>query len=301
MFEHIVNAFWISFLLSAILSYPCVLFLKKINARTKISPFLPTHQQKEGTPNMGGIFVLVGMLVVIALFKGIENREKVLITYLTLSFALVGFIDDYLIPRFTMKRGLGWTIKLALQFSAAFCYVWMLGFRPDAWFAAFFVLTFANAVNFTDGLDALVTMTLWIALIPFLVYFYSEENRSLLIISLAILGALLPFLYFNAPPARIFMGDVGALALGAIYGHLFSASPYKTQTWPWLTSGVFLLELVLVPIQIGAVKTLKRRIFPATPFHHSLEALGWPESRVLWAMILLQMILTSMAFTVMVL
>ncbi|HWP31230.1 MAG TPA: hypothetical protein VNK96_05860 [Fimbriimonadales bacterium] len=299
MFEHVVNAFWISFFVSAILSYPCIFLLKKVNARAKVSPFLPAHQQKEGTPNMGGIFVLVGIFVAMALFNGFENRENVLISYLIFTFALIGFVDDYLVPRFTTKRGLGWTIKLAMQALAASCYVWMLGFRPEAWLAAFFVLTFANAVNFTDGLDALVTMTLWIALIPFLVYFYSDGNRALLIVSLAILGSLLPFLYFNAPPAKIFMGDVGALALGAVYGHLFSTTPYKTQTWPWLTSGVFLLELVLVPIQIGAVKTLKRRIFPATPFHHSLEALGWPESRVLWAMILLQMILTSMAFTVM--
>jgi len=299
MFEHPSAAFWISFFVSGLIAYPCISLLKRINARTKISPYLPTHRQKEGTPNMGGLFVLAGMLVAVAIFDEAENRKNMPVFYLIFSFALIGFIDDYLVPRFTAKRGLGWKVKLAIQSVAAIGYVWMLGFRQDAWIAGFFVLTFANAVNFTDGLDGLVTMTLWMALTPFLVHFYSDGNRSLLVASLAILGALLPFLYFNAPPARIFMGDVGALALGAVYGHLFSATPYKTQPWPWMTSGLFLLELVLIPLQIGAVKTIKRRIFPATPFHHSFEALGWPESRVLWTMILLQMILTFMAFTVM--
>jgi phospho-N-acetylmuramoyl-pentapeptide-transferase len=118
------------------------------------------------------------------------------------------------------------------------------------------------------------------------------------ILALAIIGSLIPFLFYNAPPASIFMGDVGSLPLGATYGILFSFSDWQQSLWPWIVSSIFIIELVLVPIQIIAVKTIKRRIFPATPIHHAFEVKGWPESKIVWTFILIQVVLISIVLII---
>jgi phospho-N-acetylmuramoyl-pentapeptide-transferase len=133
--------------------------------------------------------------------------------------------------------------------------------------------------------------------VPFTVFFGQTAGQSLFALCLAAIGALIPFLALNAPPAKLFMGDVGALGLGAIVGVCFASSPWRTDVWPWIAYVILILELVLVPVQIASVKLTRKRIFPATPIHHGFEKIGWPESRVLWTFLLAQAIVSVAALS----
>ena len=282
-----MNPFWFAFFISGVLAYPTLLVLRKLKSGSMISQFAPeAHQQKEGTPNMGGLFVVVAIALVLILFP---VRDSQLLLGILFGFFIIGLLDDFVIPRTTGKRGLGWIPKLFLEIGVS-CLVFLVHpFNFESSAIAFLILASANAVNFADGLDALATCLLGIALLPFLIFF-GVENVTFGVLILGIIGALIPFLFLNSPPARLFMGDTGALPLGAIFGYVFASSPWQIEVWPWFAALIIILELALVPIQLAAVKTLKRRVFPATPIHHAFEVRGWPESRVFWLFVLAQII-----------
>lgn len=248
---------------------------------------------KSGTPNMGGIFIVVALVVELAF-----SASGFAAIFVILGFAAIGFVDDFVVPRATSKRGLGWVPKLVMEFGVMAIFLLVAGGSIGALMTGFFVVFFANAVNFSDGLDALAGTLILVALLPFGVYFLTVSNALNVAMAFAAMGAAIPFLFLNAPPAKVFMGDVGSLALGSLFGLLFSASPWQTSVWPWAASLVFIIELALVPIQILAVKTIKRRVFPATPIHHGFERIGWPESRVVWSFALAQVVLSAAALTV---
>lgn len=288
-----VLAFWLAFFASALLAWPTIALLRKMKSVSVISPYVPeSHQKKEGTPNMGGLFVIAAILIATIFVNPVQ---AIPIAFVISGMAIIGFLDDYVLPVYGKKRGLGWIPKLVLQIIVAVVYLLHVGFGAPAMLAAFFILFFANAVNFTDGLDALAGSVVILALVPFVI---ATQSVIVTVLALSTIGALVPFLYLNSPPAKVFMGDVGALALGGLYGYVFSNSPWASSPWPWIASAILILELVLVPIQIAAVKTLKRRIFPATPIHHGFEKVGWPESKVLWTFVTTQFILTAGAITV---
>jgi phospho-N-acetylmuramoyl-pentapeptide-transferase len=292
MVNFAIQKFWLAFGVSAVLSWPSLILLRRVGVVSLISKYAPeAHQTKKGTPNMGGIFVVLGASA--ALIPVSSAGLLVL-----LGFALIGFLDDFVVPRVTSKRGLGWVPKLVLELVVVSAFVVLAGVDANSITAAFFVLFFANAINFADGLDALAATLLIVSLIPFCLFFLATGNTAGIAMSLGIPGALIPFLFLNAPPAKIFMGDVGALALGAVYGLLFSASPWQSSFWPWVVSFIFIVELILVPIQIAAVKTIGRRVVPATPVHHSFEKIGWPESKVVWTFAATQLLLSAVAITV---
>lgn len=215
---------------------------------------------------------------------------------LIVGFGIIGFIDDYLVPKYSSKRGLGWLPKLVLQVLVVAVFCSLFAFSSWSLWSGFFILFFANAVNFADGLDALAASLLIVALMPFTIYF-AMGGFNWAIVCAALVGALLPFLVANAPPALVFMGDLGALSLGGLYGYIFAQSPWQSVAWPWVTSVIFILELVFVPMQIASVKTLRRRIFPATPIHHGFEKMGWPESRVLWVFLSAQIALSAFSLS----
>ncbi|MCH8273200.1 MAG: hypothetical protein IH851_00215 [Armatimonadetes bacterium] len=292
-------AFWVALSVSGVLAWPCLLFLRKIGSVGRISRHLSEgHQAKAGTPTMGGLFVVIGAAA--GLLAASRAPSVVPVLVLLFGFAAIGFLDDFLIPKMTNRRGLGWLPKLAAQFAVVGVFIAFFGFSPETLLQAFFIVAAANAVNFADGLDWLASWLLIIALVPFVVYYlYVQGGRPELmaILSIAIIGGLIPFLLLNAPPARLFMGDLGALALGAAFGFIFSLSPWDRAAWPWVASLILILELVLVPVQIAAVKLWKRRIFAATPIHHAFEAAGWPESRVLWTFLTAQVVLSAAAVT----
>ncbi|MGI8923984.1 MAG: hypothetical protein ACR2HJ_08110 [Fimbriimonadales bacterium] len=276
------------------MAWPTLVLLRRIGVSSIISPYVPEeHMAKSGTPNMGGIFIVVALVVELAF-----SASGFAAIFVILGFAAIGFVDDFVVPRATSKRGLGWVPKLVMEFGVMAIFLLVAGGSIGALMTGFFVVFFANAVNFSDGLDALAGTLILVALLPFGVYFLTVSNALNVAMAFAAMGAAIPFLFLNAPPAKVFMGDVGSLALGSLFGLLFSASPWQTSVWPWAASLVFIIELALVPIQILAVKTIKRRVFPATPIHHGFERIGWPESRVVWSFALAQVVLSAAALTV---
>lgn len=287
--------FWISFGAAVAVSYPILGLLRRLRAESIISRYAPeAHQSKQGTPSMGGIITLFGCFVAFIVMLSRGTAEGVgAVVWLLFAFAVVGLLDDFVVPRITGKRGIGWIPKLGLQLIAAAPLFFTLPLDV-AVSVAFWALFFANAVNFSDGLDALAASLLLLTL-PVLALLLAWSAESA--IALAVCGGLLPFLLLNAPPARVFMGDVGALSFGATYGYLFAQADWQRSLAPWVLSLVFIVELVLVPIQIVAVKTIGRRVFPATPIHHAFEVRGWPESRVVWTFLVAQAVLSALVLT----
>lgn len=297
-----LESFWPAFVVSAILAWPMLALMRRIKADALISQYTPEHAGKAGTPSMGGIAPILGMLVGLAWHRPDEQAWWAAAFVAIIGYALIGFADDFLVPRaFPGKRGLGWPQKLVAQFAIAGLTAWML--QPQTiWHGVgygFVVVFFANAVNFSDGLDGLCAGLLCVASFGLLVFSIASDVGTL---ALMTIGALVPFLFLNAPPAKIFMGDVGALPFGAVFGIMLIVA----QSGRMLTTDkvmfvfislVFILELILVPMQLFAVKVFKRRIFPATPLHHTFEKLGWKETRITATFLLVQALLVFVAWT----
>jgi len=305
--------FWLALLISALLGWPMLLIMRRAKAHASISQYTPEHAGKAGTPSMGGIAPIFAVLVTVWLVRNssynygdvpadfhwpAEQFNAILIGLA--GFGLLGFVDDFLIPRFMIgKRGLGWTQKLLIQLIIVALMVMSLGVASVelSLTVGFIILFFANAVNFSDGLDGLCGGLLIISTTFFM-------SGILGFAAMAMVGALVPFMFLNAPPAKIFMGDVGALPFGAAFGVLL-ANSLVTQSENYsptyvvavliAVSLIFILELVLVPMQLLWVKVFKRRLIPASPVHHSFEKLGWPETRITATFLLIQFILTMIA------
>ncbi|MCX7801075.1 MAG: hypothetical protein N2109_12145 [Fimbriimonadales bacterium] len=296
------RAFATALLVSAVLAPAIFRILVALRARQEISRFAPEgHQKKQGTPTMGGLIVLGGLAAALAV-----RGEAFVPLGLLIGFGLIGFLDDFVVPRLWRgKRGLGWIPKLALQVAASLAPLTVGGHlgKGAAWVAGFvFVVLFcANAYNFADGLDALAGGLL-LAMAPTFVLLGLLWQEPLVPgVFGALAGAILPFLLLNAPPARVFLGDVGSLPIGALIGwavfRLGASGPI--DGWRWLSLGllgfVLIAELVPVPIQIASVKLTGRRVFPRTPIHHAFEHRGWPETRVCWMFLLAQTACSGLA------
>jgi phospho-N-acetylmuramoyl-pentapeptide-transferase len=297
------DAFWGTLAVAALIAYPVLVFLRTTNSRQVVSEYAPsTHRAKQGTPTMGGIIVVVALLVVFC-FAPIEPL-RVPILAIVSGFAFIGLLDDAVVPRcLPGKRGLGWKEKLVLQFLVACGALWTSG-QAWSWIAvgAVVVVGYSNAYNFTDGLDGLAATIAMLFSLGIVVLAISAGDASNAIVSAALVGGLTPFLLLNAPPARVFMGDVGSLPIGALLGYqcwslaLGSDSTGVAQ-WDWrpdvalalaVMSLLLAAELVPVPLQIAWVKLFKKRLFRMTPIHHGFEDAGWPESRVVWTFAIAQ-------------
>ncbi|MFN3684309.1 MAG: hypothetical protein ACK41F_10315 [Fimbriimonadaceae bacterium] len=300
------SSFCIALLVAAVLAAPVFRLLLALKSRQEVSKFAPEgHQKKQGTPTMGGLIVLGGALAALLPQPGSSVPIGLL-----LGFALVGFLDDFVVPRALKgKRGLGWVPKLVLEAAAtvgAFSAGGALA-RDPVWLgvAVFAVLFCANAYNFADGLDALAGGLL-LALAPgFLLLATLWSNPVVAVLVAALCGAMLPFLFLNAPPARVFMGDVGSLPVGALLGWAMAqlagtSGMGEPARWAVLAvlGLVLVAELVPVPIQIASVKLTGRRVFPRTPIHHAFEHKGWPETRVTWMFLLVQVACSGIAATI---
>lgn len=308
--------FWASFLASALLAWPILQLLRKMKSRQVVSQHAPeTHQVKQGTPTMGGLIILAGWLVGCGIYSvgwrgnGAGTWPFVLI----LAFAAIGFVDDFVVPRLMPgKRGLGWKQKILMQVVAALAALPALRLEWTAFnvgVVLFVVLFCSNAYNFADGLDGLAgSLAIWIAL-TFVAVGAGRESQVLL---LGLIGSTVVFLFINAPPAKVFMGDVGSLPIGAFFG--LAALDWLTLDYrnPSISSlhadvstilalcAIFLVlvaELVPVPLQIFWVKVFKRKLFPYTPIHHAFEKAGWPESRVVWTFVLTQLLCSAAGLT----
>lgn len=275
-------------------------FLKKLSFRQTISEYsLDEDQKKAGTPIMGGILFIITPLIVTLITnpKAYLDRDTLIVMLAFVGYGIIGFIDDYLIAVKKNNEGLSPRTKLIMQVVLATVffllymghgklevYLPLSGITVHLGFAYFFfaMLMFAgssNAVNLTDGMDGLCAGVTIIALIPFLIISLGmSQTLPPLIISL--IGALLGYLYYNKKPAKVFMGDTGALALGGILAAI--AMVTKKEMALIVIAGVPVLETLSVILQVAAVKTIHRRIFPYTPIHYSFRLKGMPEKSVVY-------------------
>jgi phospho-N-acetylmuramoyl-pentapeptide-transferase len=271
---------------------------------------------KAGTPTMGGLMILSGMLVSTLLWANPANRYVWVVLSVTIGFGLIGFYDDYLKVTRQTHNGFSGRIRLLLEAAiagAACAALVMIARAPFStslvlpffkelvfdlgWyyvlFAAFIVIGAGNAVNLTDGLDGLAIVPVMIAAASFGMIAYLSGNAvfadylqihyvagtgELAVLLGAVLGAGLGFLWFNAPPASIFMGDTGSLALGGLIGTVAVATKHEIVLA--VIGGLFVLEAVSVIVQVVSFKLTGKRVFRMAPIHHHFEQLGWTEPQI---------------------
>jgi phospho-N-acetylmuramoyl-pentapeptide-transferase len=271
---------------------------------------------KKGTPTMGGLMILSGLVVSTVLWANPLNPYVWIVLAVTLGFGFVGFYDDYLKVTKQSHSGFAGQIRIVLEalIALAACYALVRLGRPPfstslvipffkdvalnfglffVMFGAFIVVGAGNAVNLTDGLDGLAIVPVMIAAASFGMISYLTGNAvfsdylqinyvpgtgELAVICGAVLGAGLGFLWFNAPPASIFMGDTGSLALGGMLGSI--AVAVKHEIVLAVIGGLFVLEAVSVIVQVLSFKLTGRRIFKMAPIHHHFEQLGWTEPQI---------------------
>jgi phospho-N-acetylmuramoyl-pentapeptide-transferase len=271
-----------------------------------------THLKKVGTPTMGGLMILTAVTISLLLWMDLGNRYTWACIFVTLGFGLIGFMDDYDKVKKRSHKGVSGRVRLAGEFLIAGLAAWMIvdGNGTHLYlpfyngpvidlgpfyilFAAFIMVGFGNAVNLTDGLDGLATMPVVIAALAFFVIAYLVGNAKfanylgiphvpgagdLTIMTAAIIGGGLAFLWFNAPPAAVFMGDTGSLALGGALGAIAVVAHHEVVLL--IVGGLFVLETVSVILQVFFYKRTGKRIFRMAPIHHHFEQLGWSEPTV---------------------
>ncbi|MCT8996873.1 phospho-N-acetylmuramoyl-pentapeptide-transferase [Chelativorans intermedius] len=275
-----------------------------------------THFKKAGTPTMGGLMILTGILGSVLLWANLGSIYVWIVLMVTVGFGAIGFYDDYL--KVTKQSHLGFSgkVRLALEFLIAGLAAWLImraGQAPFSSsltfpffkelllnlglffipFAAFVIVGAGNAVNLTDGLDGLAIVPVMVAAASFGVIAYLSGNAifadylqihfvpgtgELAVILGAVIGAGLGFLWFNAPPAAIFMGDTGSLALGGLIGTVAVATKHEIVLA--IIGGLFVVEILSVIVQVAVFKLTGRRVFLMAPIHHHFEKLGWTESQV---------------------
>ena len=275
-----------------------------------------THFAKAGTPTMGGILILSALLVGTLLWARLDNGYIWIMLMVTYGYAGIGFADDYAKVSKHNTKGVSGKVRMALGFGLAFvAAVWTMYLHPDALagrlafpffkdlllnlsliyvpFAMIVIVGAANAVNLTDGLDGLAIMPVMIAAATFAVIAYAVGNATfadylgvhrvpgsdeLVVFVAALIGGGLGFLWYNAPPAAVFMGDTGSLALGGALGAM--AVITKHEIVLAIVGGLFVVEALSVIIQVLYFKRTGKRVFLMAPIHHHFEKKGWKESQI---------------------
>ena len=293
----------LGFVLSLILSVITIPLLKKLHIGQSVSHTInERHLKKEGTPTMGGvIFILTTLIIMIVLYLrgSIEYSYNLIILIITfLSYALLGFVDDFLKVKYHNNKGIPTLVKLFFQTVIAI--IFYVIFRKNGgdptieitflhtninlgWAYGLFILLVlvgtSNAVNITDGLDGLAG---GLSVITFLAYGVITWGTSWLvgyqdiaIFSFVLTGAIMGFLVFNSYPARVIMGDTGSLALGAALATIAILTRHEISLI--LIGGVFVVETLSSLIQIIAIRKFHKKVFKKAPLHHHFEELGWEE------------------------
>jgi phospho-N-acetylmuramoyl-pentapeptide-transferase len=291
--------------------------LAQLRLKERINGYTPeTHMGKSGTPTMGGILIIFAVALATLLWVDLSNIYVWLGMFILITYAILGFVDDYLKTVKGNMLGLPGRVRLLIEFIAAagvaYVLVNMPGFDSTITipffkninldlgvlyipFAMIVIVGCANAVNLTDGLDGLAIGPCTIAAATYLVFAYVTGNikaasylqipfisgvGELSIFLGAIVGAGMGFLWYNAYPAQVFMGDVGSLSLGGILGTV--ALITKQEILLLVVGGIFFMEVVSVILQVGFFKFTKgRRIFKMAPIHHHFELKGWPEPKII--------------------
>jgi phospho-N-acetylmuramoyl-pentapeptide-transferase len=276
-----------------------------------------THLIKAGTPTMGGALILMAIVVSTVLWADLENHFIWIVLFVTLSFGAIGYVDDYKKLILQDPAGLSARTKLFWQSAAALAAAialfematdeistsLLIPYFPNLWLPLgmfqivvtfFFIVGFSNAVNLTDGLDGLAIMPTVLVGSALGVFAYVTGNTNfseylgipyvagtgeVLVFCAALAGAGLGFLWFNTYPAQVFMGDIGALSLGAALGVV--AVVVRQEIVLAIMGGVFVVETVSVMIQVASFKLTGKRVFRMAPLHHHFELKGWAEPKVI--------------------
>ncbi|MDR0877697.1 MAG: phospho-N-acetylmuramoyl-pentapeptide-transferase [Treponema sp.] len=274
-----------------------------------------THLKKGGTPTMGGVFIIVSVTISMLLWMDIRNWKVWLCLGAFIAFGIIGFIDDYLKVSRHNSEGLPVWGKLVGQFIVAIAVMLILYFSGEeditdlyipffknpvvdmGWlwipFGILLIVGESNAVNFSDGLDGLLAGLLILVFIALAILTYLSGRADyssylgipfiggageLTVFCLAAVGACIGFLWFNAHPAEVFMGDVGSLSLGGVVAVI--SLVIKKEILILIVGGVFVLEIASVVIQVLSYKLRKKRVFKMAPLHHHFELSGWAETKV---------------------
>ncbi|WP_018387791.1 phospho-N-acetylmuramoyl-pentapeptide-transferase [Ancylobacter sp. FA202] len=271
---------------------------------------------KKGTPTMGGLMIFSGLMVATLLWGNLSNPYVWVVLFVTIGFGLIGFYDDYLKVTKQTHNGLSGRARLAIEaliagtaavvimhvgrdpLSSSLAFPFFKDLLLDlGWFfvilGAFVIVGAGNAVNLTDGLDGLAIVPVMVAAGSFGMISYLSGNvlfadylqihyvagvGELAVICGAIIGAGIGFLWFNAPPAQIFMGDTGSLALGGLLGTIAVATKHEIVLA--VIGGLFVLEAVSVIVQVASFKLTGKRVFKMAPIHHHFEQKGWTEPQI---------------------
>lgn len=316
-------AMMLGFVLSIIFGLILIPLLKKFHIGQNVSRTInKRHLKKEGTPTMGGfIFIIPTIIALMFLYLrgSIEfSHNLFILIFVFLAYALLGFADDYLKVKFHNNKGLSITTKFLIQMVIAlvFFYVFMknggdstLVFTflnleiPLGWtfglFILFLLVGSSNAVNITDGLDGLAGGLSAIAFLAFGIIAWNtgwmEGYQEVAIFSFILVGSLLGFLVFNSHPAKVFMGDLGSLSLGAALATIAILTRHELSLA--LIGGVFVIETLSSLIQLIAILKFKRKIFKKAPLHHHFEELGWVEGDIVKLFYVVGLLLAMAAIT----
>lgn len=309
-----VFAIMIGFLGAVILGLILIPALKKLKVGQRISIFVgDNHKKKEGTPTMGGLIFIIPTLLATLLLIATQKIELTtnlgIILLVFTGYAFIGFLDDYLSLKKKNNEGLTTIQKLLLQVLIAlgFFYLYMknggqtalivstLGIHIEmSWFYGVFLLFIlvgaSNAVNLTDGLDGLAGGLSAIAFIAFSLISLMVGFEEIGIFTFVLTGALFGFLIYNTYPAKVFMGDTGSLALGAVMGAV--AILTHREVTLLVVASVFVIETLSVILQVFWLFTFKKKLFLMTPLHHHFEKLGWSEQDIVKLFWVVGLILT---------
>lgn len=311
-------SFTLSLLLMILFCKPFIRLLRKIKMQDSVREDGPSHQQKNGTPTMGGLLIMVSILFTTIITGNFNNKFTIFLFFITILLTFIGFYDDLLKFK-KSKKGLSAKKKVILQLIAVVCtYVFIYytelvnktidfslinPFIKKSYiyvgpviffiFIVFVIIGASNAVNLTDGLDGLVSGPIIIVFSTFMVIaylvgnykystylnlYYIQGAGEIVVFIAAIVGATLGFLWFNFYPAEIFMGDTGSLALGGLLGII--SIFLKLELLLPIAGFIFIIEALSVILQVFSYRKFKKRIFKMAPIHHHFEKLGMAETKV---------------------
>jgi phospho-N-acetylmuramoyl-pentapeptide-transferase len=293
---------------------PLIRALARLRVGQVIREVGPAHQSKAGTPTMGGLLILLSLLVSVFLWSNLDERGVWILIGLTVGYGVLGFVDDYKKVRLGSSAGVSARAKLFWQTLLAGAVALAIYTQPDfdarlsvpffknvtphlGWFyvplATFIIVAASNAVNLTDGLDGLAIGPVMVTAGTFLIIAYVAGHAKyaeylaiqfvpgsghLAIFCGALIGGGMGFLWFNAAPAQLFMGDVGSLALGGALGTL--AVLVRQEILLAVVGGVFVVEALSVIIQVASFRLRGKRVFLMAPIHHHFEKQGWAEQKI---------------------